>query len=197
MVLIPKQCGASSPEAFRPISLLNVTYKIISKILVNRLRPIMQRIISPQQSAFLPKRAIQDNVLVAHEVFHKIRARDNLKHKIFALKLDMKKAYDRIEWNFLADVIIRFGFSQWWVDRILFCVSSASFSVTLNGTQYGYITPTRDLRQGDPLSPYLFILCAEVLSLQLQRLMTDGIIAGVKLGAQVSPINHLMFFFDA
>ncbi|KAL5704561.1 hypothetical protein ACHQM5_022969 [Ranunculus cassubicifolius] len=196
VILIPKEDGAAMPESFRPISLLNVSYKVISKLMVNRLRPILQKLISPQQSAFLPKRAIQDNVLVAHELFHLIKSRANMAHKYFAMKLDMKKAYDRVEWNYLAEVLKKFGFSQWWIDRVMFCVTSASFSVSFNGGIYGHLKPTRGLRQGDPLSPYLFILCSEVLSLHLQELQENGQIKGISLGRDVAPINHLMYADD-
>lgn len=81
----------------------------------------------------------------------------------------MQKAYYKVEWTFLKQVIEIFGFSEWWVNRIIFCVQSTSFSVMLNGNPFGYFRPSRGLHQGDPLSLNVFLMCSEVLTLKLQE----------------------------
>ena len=146
---------------FRPISLCNMIYKIISKVLANRLKLILPQLISPTQTAFVLGRLITDNVLVAYETLHAMHIRKKGKKGALALKLDVNKAYDRVEWGFLNGMMIKLGFLEVWVDRVMSCVSTPNFSVRINGKAYGNITPSRGIRQGDPLSPYLFLICAE------------------------------------
>ena len=86
-----------------------------------------------------------------------------------ALKLDVSKAYDRVEWNFLRQITLKLSFPSDWVARVMSCVSSTSFSILINGKPFGMINPTKELWQGDPLSPYLFLLCAEGFTSLLQK----------------------------
>ena len=159
---------------FRPISLCNVIYKIISKVLANRLKLILPKIISPTQSAFIPGRLIADNVLVAYETSHAMHIRRKGKKGALALKLDVSKAYDKLEWSFLKGMMIKLGFSEVWVDKVMRCVSTPSFSVRIYGKAYGNVIPSRGLRQGDPLSPYLFLICAEGFTSLLAKAKLDG-----------------------
>ena len=182
---------------FRPISLFNVIYKIISKVLANRLKLILPQLISPSQSAFVPGQLITDNVLMAYETLHAMHGRKKGKKGAIALKLDISKAYDRVEWSFLKGMMIKLGFPDGWIDRIMGCVTTSSFSVCLNGKAYGNFRPTRGLRQGDPLSPYLFLICAEAFTSLLTREEEVGQLHGVSICRSAPSISHLLFADDS
>ncbi|KAI5338506.1 hypothetical protein L3X38_017777 [Prunus dulcis] len=160
IALIPKVASPESVNHFRPISLCNVSYKIITKIIVSRLRPILSKCISKNQGAFAPGRSIFDNILIAHELFHDFKRKRGSRGAM-ATKLDLEKAYDLLDWKYIRGCLDQFGFSNEWFDRIMNCVSSTSFSMLINGSPYGHFNPSRGIRQGDLLSPYIFILCME------------------------------------
>ena len=108
----------------RPIRLCNVLYKIVSKVLANRLKLILFEIIAPNQSAFVPGRLIADNILLAYEVTHYMQNKRSGSQGYAALKLDMSKAYDRVEWQFLNRMMLRMGFSPRWTELIMECCST-------------------------------------------------------------------------
>ncbi|XP_030502458.2 uncharacterized protein LOC115717615 [Cannabis sativa] len=194
--LIPKCDSPAAFDQFRLISLCNFSYKIISRLITDRLKPILDNLISPYQSAFLPGRWIAECSVLAAEAAHtmnKIRSRKGF----MAVKTDMHKAYDRIEWSFLHRVLMANGFNEHFCKLIMQCVTTVSFSILLNGTPLPPFAPSRGLRQGDPLSPYLFILCSEVLSKLVLRAEARKQISGLKIGKKANPITHLFYADDA
>ncbi|XP_073120503.1 uncharacterized protein [Henckelia pumila] len=193
ITLIPKVEGAQAWTDFRPISLCNVSNKIISKLLYSRLRSVVGRLVFQSQSGFVPGRMIADNILLAHELTHSLNLPARGGNVI--LKLDMAKAYDRFQWSFLLDVLRRFGFSEQVVRMVRACISFCKFSVNVNGTPAGFFASSRGLRQGDPLSPLLFILGAEYLSRGLDRLFLQHADLRYRSGCDL-PISHLAYADD-
>ncbi|CAA7037002.1 unnamed protein product, partial [Microthlaspi erraticum] len=191
--LIPKIPSPKSVAEYRPIALCNVFYKIISKILIMRLQPILPSIISETQTAYVPGRAISDNVLITHEVLHYLKGSGATKHCSMAVKTDMSKAYDRVEWSFIATVLERFGFHARWINLILHCISMVSYSFLVNGAAQGSVIPQRGIRQGDPLSPFIFILCGEVLSGLCRQAQDIGKLPGIRVSRGSPRLNHLLF----
>ena len=161
IALVPKCKNPLRMTDFRPISLCNVVYKLISKTLANRLKSILPYIISENQSAFMANRLITDNVLVAYEIMHYIKRKRDGNDSFMAAKLDMSKAFNRVEWSFIDKVMRRMGFNESWIDLVMKCITSITYSIIINGSVHGCIVPTRGLGQVDPLSPYLFLFCAE------------------------------------
>lgn len=190
ITLIPKISTPQTPGDFRPISLSNTIYKIISKILANRLKLILGKLISPSQSSFLPGWQITDNIIIAHELIHSMKT-SKKKKGFLALKLDLSKAFDRVEWTFIEKVLLAFGFSKNWTKLILQCISTTSFSILLNGSPGPTFKTSRGLRQGDPLSPYLFLICMEILSRLLEKAIEEKRISGFQINNMAPNISHL------
>jgi hypothetical protein len=197
IVLIPKTSKPECMKDLRPISLCNVVYKIISKILACRLKLILDKIILPNQSASVPGRLITDNILLAYECTHFLKNKKKGKETYAAVKLDMSKAYDRVEWDFLEKMVRKMGFADGWVQKIMLCVTSVRYQVRVNGALTDVIAPERGLRQGDPLSPYLFLLCAEGFSALLNKAEMDGELEGIKICNDAPSFNHLLFADDS
>ena len=114
-----------------------------------------------------------------------------------ALKLDMSKAYDRVEWAYMEKVLVKMGFNERWVQLMTLCITTASYSILINGEPQGEISPTRGLRQGDPLSPYLFLMCTEGLHGLIRKAATKGDIRGVSICQNEPKITHLLFADDS
>jgi hypothetical protein len=165
-------------------------------MLANRLRVILSDVISDHQSAFVPGRLITDNILLAYESIHTIKKKQG-KKGLCAVKLDMHKAYDRVEWGFLEKIMIKMGFDRRWIKLIMACVKSVKYNIRVNSMETDHIIPTRGLRQGDPLSPYLFLLVAEGLSSLLRGVESRGELQGVRVCGDAPTVSHLLFADDS
>ncbi|CAB4316864.1 unnamed protein product [Prunus armeniaca] len=194
---IPKVHSPTRVSEYRPISLCNVLYKIISKTLANRLKKVLPEVISEFQSAFIPNRMILDNVLAAFETVHCLKRRGKTGKKKLILKLDMAKAYGRVEWQFLEQMLRTMGFPIRFIQLIMGCVTTVSYSLLIQGRPFGRIIPSRGLRQGDPISPYLFLIVAEAFSALLQQAERDSRLHGVSIAPSAPSINHLFFADDS
>ncbi|CAM8995263.1 unnamed protein product [Rhodiola kirilowii] len=198
LVLIPKQKKMiERMEELRPISLTTVVSKVVAKAMVNRLQLILPEVISVEQSAFIKGRLITDNFILAHECSHYIKKLTKGKKVFGSLKLDMSKAYDRVDWHFLKHVMLQLGFSEVWVRRIMHYVSSVRYCVRVNGSVTEFFYPHRGLRQGDPLSPYLFIICTEWLSHSLCNLHANNVLRGLRISRNAPFLTHLFFADDS
>ncbi|KAH0981517.1 hypothetical protein GBA52_008694 [Prunus armeniaca] len=197
ITLIPKIPNPQNMKQWRPISLCNVIYKIISKILTNRLKTVLPQIISPHQSAFVAERQITDNILVVHEILHSLQRSKRSDQKTLALKLDMVKAFDRVEWPFLIAMMKKLGFPYQFGSWIFECISTVSYSVLINGAAVDNVKPSRGLRQGDPLSPFLFLICAEGLTYLIKAFEERQALHGFRLRGDGISISHLLFVDDS
>ena len=142
-------------------------------------------------------RHITDNVLVAFETMHHISKKKGGKVRDMALKLDMSKAYDRVEWVCLEKIMEKLGFSKRWRSFVMKCVTSVNYAIKVNGCPMGSITPTRGIHQGDPLSPYLFLLCAEGLSSLIKASVANGVLKGISICRGGPELSHLFFGDDS
>jgi hypothetical protein len=176
ITLIPKEPNARDMKKFRPISLGNCSLKIISKAMSNRIAPIGHRIISMNQTAFIKSRFILDSAVAAHEVIHEVHSK---KLSGLVLKLDYEKAYDRVDWDFLDEMLKSRGFGVIWRYRIKALLRNSSFCVRLNDINSKYFMAGKGLKQGDPLSPILFNLIADVFSKILYKAADHNLICGL------------------
>ncbi|XP_071729333.1 uncharacterized protein [Rutidosis leptorrhynchoides] len=192
LVLIPKTNSSKLIDQMHPISLINAPYKIIAKVLANRLKKVISNIISDNQHGFVPSRSLLDGVMLVNEVVHLAKKR---KSPILLLKLDFTKAYDSISHEFLFEVLNRLGFGSRFISWIKCCISDINFSVLLNGSPSKEGVMLRGLRQGDPLSSFLFILVAEVLSRLLSNDLKNRVLQGFKVDSNTN-VNHSQFADD-
>ncbi|PNX80358.1 ribonuclease H, partial [Trifolium pratense] len=194
--LIPKCESPRSMKDMRPISLCNVLYKMVSKLLANRLKECLDRCVSEEQSAFVEGRSIVDNALIAIEVIHALKRRTRGRKGELALKIDISKAYDKVDWGFMRGMLERLGFANKWIHWMMLCVSSVNYSVLVNFEKVGPIFPGRGLRQGDPLSPYLFILVTEGLTTLIKNSVAKGDLHGIQICRGAPTVSHLLFADD-
>jgi hypothetical protein len=196
LTLIPKKTDAVEVKDFRPISLVGGVYKILSKVLANRLKIVLPKLISATQNAFDQGRQILDLVLIAYEV---LDSRLMQGQPGVLCKLDIEKAYDHVNWDLLLYLLRRCGFSRQWCKWIQFCISTVRFSIIVNDCPQGFFGSSRGLCQGDPLSPLLFVLIMEMLSCLMDHAIGGGYISSFSAGTDDSSpmmISHLLFAND-
>lgn len=172
VTLIPKKKEAKVMKDYMPISCCNVLYKLISKILANILKKILPKCISMNQSAFVMEQLLMENVMLATEIvkdYHK----DTVSPRC-DMKIDISKAFDSVQWYFLLNTLKALGLPDRFIHWISLCITTASFSVQINGELAGYFQSKRGLRQGCSLSPYLFVVCMNVLSKMIDEATVKG-----------------------
>ncbi|KAI0488576.1 hypothetical protein KFK09_028414 [Dendrobium nobile] len=191
-MLIPKSSNPSIPSAYHPISLCNSIYKIVAKILLNRMVEIMPRIISEEQAAFVKGRSISDHLLLAQEVFNKLRF-SKVFNGFLAIKVDMEQAYDSMCWSTLERMLIELGFPSRLVHLVMDCIIDPRFSIVINGSNSGWIEGKSGFHQGCPLSPFLFLLCSQLLS---NAFRSRGNEVDIRISTNAQRISHLLFADD-
>lgn len=195
ITLVPKKNNPSIPQNYRPISLCNVCYKIISKSLANRIKNHLPLSIDNAQAAFVPNKHISSNIIITQEIIHSFNLKTWNQHA-FILKIDLAKALNRLEWSVIKQALRRLDFNDHFINLIYACISSPSFTVLVNGDPSNSFTPQRGIRQGCPLSPYLFVIAINELSIRLQYAFEDSNLTGITLGPNCLPIHSLLFADD-
>jgi hypothetical protein len=190
--LIPKTASQAGFKDFRPISLIHDIYKIMAKVLSSRLKAVMHDLISENQTAFLARRQIIDGFLVANEAVHSLK-RCRVPSLIF--KVDFHKAFDTVQWDYLEQVMRHMGFGEKWINLIKICISTAKLSVLINGSPSKEFLMGRGIRQGDPLSLFLFLIVVEGLSVLFQRATTNDLFKGITFG-DIFCLSHLQYADD-
>ncbi|GKD28682.1 putative RNA-directed DNA polymerase, eukaryota, reverse transcriptase zinc-binding domain protein [Tanacetum coccineum] len=193
IALIPKVSDAKFVTDFRPISLICSVYKVITKILANRLAAVISDLVSGTQSAFVANRQILDGPFILNEILSWCK-RKNKQALVF--KVDFAKAYDSVRWDFLLDVLHAFGFGPNWCKWIRGIFSSSMASILINGSPTTEFPFFRGLKQGDLLALLLFILIMESLHISVSRAVNEGVFKGLQLKESVS-ISHLFYADDA
>ncbi|XP_019240885.1 PREDICTED: uncharacterized protein LOC109220870 [Nicotiana attenuata] len=195
LVLLPKRKEIMTFADMRPISLSNFVNKIFSRVIHERLVEMLPNLISEEQAGFVKGRSIVENVLLTQEIITDIRLRTKAGPNV-VIKLDMAKAYDRLSWLFLTKMLRKLGFSEAFIGMIFDLVSNNWYSILINGQPNGFFKSSRGVKQGDPLSPTLFILAAEALSRGLNSLHSSLYFCGFGLPKWSPKINHLSYADD-
>jgi hypothetical protein len=192
IVLLPKKDGAESITDFRPVSLIHAVAKIVTKMMATRLAPFMNTLISRSQSAFIKTRSIHDNYLYVSNYARRLH---KAKTPALLLKLDIKKAFDSVQWDYLVDLLQRLGFPPRFWNWLVAILRSASSRVLLNGVPCSPLAHGQGLRQGDPLSPLLFVLAIGPLQAILTKATENGNLHRLRGRATTMPLveNRLSF----
>ncbi|XP_018473851.2 uncharacterized protein LOC108845081 [Raphanus sativus] len=193
LCLVPKRPGATLVSDFRPIACLNTLYKVIARLLVKRIKPILPSVILPCQTAFVKGRLIAENTILAGEIvngYHK-----NKDPKRITIKVDIAKAFDTLSWEFLFNCLQGLHLPDILISWLKACVCTPHFTIGYNGMVQGYFKGKRGLRQGDPLSPYLFVIAMNILSLMLNKAAAEQKIKYHER-CSTSKLTHLCFADD-
>ncbi|GKF74144.1 RNA-directed DNA polymerase, eukaryota, partial [Tanacetum coccineum] len=178
---------------FRPISLIGSVYKVVTKILANRLATVISVLVSDTQSAFVANRQILDGPFILNELLAWCKRK---KKQAMIFKVDFAKAYDSVRWDYLLDVLHAFGFGPNWCKWIRGTFSSSMASVLVNGSPSSEFPFFCGLKQGDPLAPYLFILIMESLHISFSKALSDGVFKGIQINESMV-VSHLFYADDA
>ncbi|KAK3229338.1 hypothetical protein Dsin_001219 [Dipteronia sinensis] len=181
-------------DQFRSIALGNFLFKVITKIIADRLAEICSHIISPNQFGFIRGRQIGDCIVGASECFNVLNNGSQGGH--LALKIDIRKAFDSISWHFLFEVLRCFGFSESFIGWVAAIFDSARISVLINGSPHGYFPCSRGVRQGDPLSPLFFCLAEDFLSRYLTHLVDSGSMTSISSPIGMRALSHFLYVDD-
>lgn len=174
--LIPKEGDSNTPDKYRPIALCNIIYKIASKIIASRLKVLLPLIISPEQTGYVEDRQITDGIILTHEIIHSLK---QTKKPGMLLKIDLSKAFDSLSWVFIKKKLNAFGFDPSWIRWVMSLISSSFFLVLINGIPSPTFHPSRGIRQGDPLSPFLFVIMAEGLGRSIKFALHSQQLKGI------------------
>lgn len=185
IALIPKN-QSLTPMDHRTIGLCNVIYKIISKSVANRVKDHLTDFICHSQATFILGKHITSNIIITQEIIHSFNLKAWKDHA-FLLKIDLAKAFDTIEWAFISSALHRIGFMDHFINLIQICIYTSSLSILVNDEPIAYFHPQRGLRQGCPLSPYLFVLAINELSFKLQEALYNNNLSGISLRSGAPP----------
>ena len=192
LTLIPKEDKALTSKVFRPITLCNVIFKLITKVLTNWLKPLLPNLISKEQTGYVKGKQILDNIILMQEIIHSLKLNRTPR---MLIKLDMSKAFDKISWQYIKEILKAFGFHPTWIHWIHSLISS-SFSILLNGIPTSTFRPTRGIRKGEPLSSFLFILIVEGLSRSIQAAISNSTLKGIYIHNLNPPLSHAQLVDD-
>jgi hypothetical protein len=188
--LIPKLKDANNIRQYRPICVLNIDYKWFTKVLTKRLTPFADKLISRSQTTFILGRFILEGVVILHEILHDLRVS---KSKGMILKLDFEKAYDKVNWGFLVEVLKQKKFPETWIRWIKQCVKGGKVGIKINGTHGNFFNTHKGLRQGGPLSPLLFNLISDALCTMFDKARMSGQIKALVphlIEGGISPLQY-------
>ncbi|GKV15257.1 hypothetical protein SLEP1_g26053 [Rubroshorea leprosula] len=193
IVLVPKVENPQKIEEYRPILLIGAVYKILAKTLANHLKNVLAGVMGQQQMAFISGRQLMDGVMIANEIVDETKKK---KKKAFMLKIDFEKAYDKVSWSFLDFMQQKMGFSTKWRKWIMQCLKSSMVSVLVNGSPTRQFMVSRGLWQGDPLSPFLFLIIIEGINGLASKAIQNGLLKGMEVGHGGFKVSHLQYAND-
>ncbi|KAJ4750854.1 RNA-directed DNA polymerase (reverse transcriptase)-related family protein [Rhynchospora pubera] len=195
VTLIPKTDEPQTPAEYRPISIGNILYRLIMKLIARRLQPSLKQVISNEQNAFVKGRCISDNILFVKEILHSFSL-SSFKQQAFMLKADVNKAFDKLEWSFLQMAMEYLNIPTKIITLIVSSYCRARVTININGKGNEFINPTRGLRQGCPMSPYVFIIAMEVLSRMIKGAISGEMLRGIQVAHTSPVVTHAIYADD-